>query len=159
MANQCTTYAKHYNIIKALILWNVWGILLCLQSYFQYISLLVFFCKNHALGCFFFSFLLITMRKRQDEWMQWSYREKKITWSELILKMIDVIREDVGGQFTAFQLFWRENKGTELILPSTAGLNRLSLLFVFQSRKQDTRSNFKEPHNLNTLLIFAVAYL
>lgn len=84
---------------------------------------------------------------------------KKITWSKLILKMTDVIREDAGGQFTAFQLFWRENKGTEFILPSTAGLNRLSLLFVFQSRKQDTWSNFKEPHNLNTLLIFAVAYL
>lgn len=74
--------------------------------------------------------------------------------------MTDVIREDVGGQVTAFQLFWRENKGTELILPSTAGLKRLSLLFVFQSRKQDTRrSNFKEPHILNTLLIFAVVYL
>lgn len=42
--------------------------------------------------------------------------------------MTDVIREDVGGQVTAFQLFWRENKGTELVLPSTTGCTRLSLL-------------------------------
>lgn len=60
--------------------------------------------------------------------------------------------EGVGGQVTAFQLFWRENKGTELILPSTTGCTRLSLLKAESKIKGDIRRRIINSHT--TLILY-----
>lgn len=54
---------------------------------------------------FFFVVVLITLGKRQGEWVQWSCKKNKSYELELIKQMTHAIKEDGGDQVSALELF------------------------------------------------------